>query len=156
MKKILFICFISIISQPTFAQTSEEWYSRGRAEIKKVQFDTAFAMKCFSEALKLYPKLADAYKWRSWLYEQRNNDAAALEDISLYLQFIPDPKAYYRRALLNERLRRHSEALSDYAEAVRLADNETDKAVFLQRRIELFDTLAAMDRRLLNALKEQK
>lgn len=155
MKTFLITLTLFVFAQTTNAQTAEEWYSRGRAETKKVQFDTTLAIKYFSEALKLYPKLADAYKWRSWLHELRKNDAAALEDISLYLQFIPDAKAYYRRAIINERLHKHTEALSDYAEAVRLADNETDKAVFLQRRIDLFDTLAASDRRILKTLEQK-
>jgi tetratricopeptide (TPR) repeat protein len=77
--------------------------------------------------------------------------------MSLYLQYAPaDAKAYFRRALINEKMRNYSAAIQDITNALRYAESETDSTVYLMHRIELHDTLAANDRKQLQFFQKGK
>lgn len=145
------------IKQMTTEQRADEHYKAGLAAARKMQPDTSAALYHFSQAITLNPRHAPAAKWLSWVHEQMHNDVQALYHISRYLSLEQgDAKAYFRRAVILIRLNRYTEAFADFSEAVRLAENETDKGVFLEYRANLFDTLAAADRRLLNNLQQQR
>jgi tetratricopeptide (TPR) repeat protein len=141
----------------TTEQRADEHYKAGLAASRKPTPDTSAALHHFSQAITLNPRHALAAKWLSWVHEQMHNDIPALYQISRYLGMEQsDAKAYFRRAVILIRLNRYTEAFADFSEAVRLAENETDKGVFLEFRANLFDTLAAADRRVLNNLQQQR
>jgi tetratricopeptide (TPR) repeat protein len=161
---ILFLyifCTSSLTAQTTKPMTNEqradEHYKVGLAASRKPTPDTSAALYHFSQAITLNPRHALAAKWLSWVHEQMHNDIPALYQISRYLSLEQsDAKAYFRRAVIHLRLQHITEAFADFSEAVRLAENEQDKGVFLEYRANLFDTLAAADRRLLNNIQQQR
>lgn len=159
---LILLCAASTLTaqttkQMTTEQRADEHYKAGLAASRKITPDTSAALYHFSQAITLNPRHAPAAKWLSWVHEQMHNDMQALYHISRYLSLEQsDAKAYFRRAVIHLRLQHIAEAFADFSEAVRLAENETDKGVFLEYRANLFDTLAAADRRVLNNLQQQR
>lgn len=67
---------------PVAAQTSEEYFNRGKEKFK--QLDTAGARQDFTEAIRLNPKFADAYYERGFLSFIGKNYKSAIQDCCLF------------------------------------------------------------------------
>lgn len=146
----------SMTDEEAMLSDAQRYFQKGYALTQRISFDESQALAYFNAALNINAHHKEAYNRRSWLHEKLGMDSLALSDINSYLRLAQsDAKAYFRRAMIQVRLHNLTAAMQDFNEAIRLSDNETDKGVFLEYRANLFDTLAAADRRLLNNLQQR-
>ncbi len=85
------------------------------------------AMDDFNQAIKLDPKLAEAYLDRAMAYEELKNTDAALKDYAQAIQLSPEySQAYFQRAnveltVSGDNGANHAKALADYNKAIELS-----------------------------------
>ncbi len=88
--------------------------------------DLAGAIAAFTKAIELDKKFADAYNNRGVAYVEQQNQAAALADFTLSIEFRPTSAAYNNRANLHFAQKKYAEAVADYSGAIGIApDAET-------------------------------
>ena len=74
------------------------WYNRGAANLAKGDYDQAVA--CFSKAIRIEPRFAEAYCNRGTAYYEKGYFDAAISDFSRAIEIEPDfAQAYYNRAV---------------------------------------------------------
>lgn len=86
--------------------------------------DWATAVKEFSRAIELNPKLSLAYRRRSNAYSGLKDDVKAIADLNKAIE--TDPKngsAYLDRGNFNSKYKKYAEAIADFTEADRLKEN---------------------------------
>ena len=77
----------------------------------------------FDQAIRLDPKLAQAYRVRAAAYFERGRYDEAIQDYGQTLRLAPDPGAYYNRGRCYLRQGHYGRAMPDFDQAVRLAPN---------------------------------
>jgi len=83
--------------------------------------DTASRLRCFGEAIRLAPALAEAWLSRAKVYLEANRYEDAVRDASAAIEIDPtDWIPWAIRAEANMKLRRHASAAANATEAIRL------------------------------------
>jgi general secretion pathway protein A len=107
----------------------------GEAYSKNGDYDRA--IKEFSEAIRLNPKLAAAHYSRGEIYFRKGDYAQAIRDFTKTIDLAPDYTfAYYSRGVANEKTGDIKEAILDFSHTVRLkpgfapAYNDRARALF--------------------------
>ncbi len=103
----------------TSADRAAEAYQKGKSCLEKGDSDAAIA--AFTEAIRLDPKLANAYTDRGVAYEGKGDLDKAIADYAEAIRL--DPKtalAYYNRGIAYAKKRDVDKAIADYTEAIRL------------------------------------
>jgi tetratricopeptide (TPR) repeat protein len=97
-------------------------YNRGRTAAKEQDWQTA--TDAFSEAIRLDPKSAPAYRSRGIVYGQRGEQDRALADLDEAIRLNPDDAvALYDRGVIYFQKAEYDRALADFGEAIRLKPN---------------------------------
>ncbi len=100
--------------------TAQEWFERGyvfQTEAKNF----AEAIRCYSEAIRRKPDLAEAYANRGNARRANQDLQGALADYSEAIRLKPDyAEAYVNRGISHQRSRNLDDAAKDYKEAIRL------------------------------------
>ncbi|MEK7723916.1 MAG: hypothetical protein AAB336_06175 [Acidobacteriota bacterium] len=85
--------------------------------------DWATAVKEFSRAIELNPKLSLAYQRRSNAYSGLNDDVKAIADLNKAIETDPrNGAAYLDRGNFNNKYKKYTEAISDFTEADKLKE----------------------------------
>lgn len=93
--------------------------NRGNAYDDQDQPD--LALKDYDEAIRLDPRLAEAYYNRSFVFYRLGRLKDALEDLDKVVQLSPGlPSAYYNRSVVLESLGQRSRAIADLRQALSL------------------------------------
>lgn len=94
---VIWLCLISILAVcSASALSSDDWMEKGRQYL--VAEDTAAAISCLNQSLKLNAKNAGAYYFRGIAYEGLKKDDSALLDLNNAIKFAPkDWRPYIER-----------------------------------------------------------
>jgi tetratricopeptide (TPR) repeat protein len=101
------------------ADPAADAYQKGKTYLEKGDSDAAIA--AFTEAIRLDPKLANAYSDRGVAYEGKGEIDKAIADYTEAIRL--DPKtalAYYNRGIAYARKGDLDKAIADYTEVIRL------------------------------------
>ncbi|MEM9337688.1 MAG: tetratricopeptide repeat protein [Bacteroidota bacterium] len=142
------LLFSFVVSSTSFAQTSEEWYTKGRSEASNEE-----KIHHFDQALIANPRHAYAYFYRGIAKSELGLHQEALADFNLASEYDPDmivlepsfldhvnnqnlklielttqrikenpqdPMPYFERGMANYRLTRHKMALKDFSKVIKL------------------------------------
>lgn len=104
------------------------WSARGSAYARLIVVDfersRTQAIADLTQAIKLDPKLASAYRERAIVYEETNQNAKALPDLNTAIRLDPkDAVAFYTRAKIHGFAKRYTAAKADAENAIRLFPN---------------------------------
>ena len=92
------------------------WYNRGAAQMAKGDYDQAVA--CFSKAIRIEPRFAEAYCNRGTAYYEKGYFDAAISDFSKAIEFNADfAQAYYNRAVAYHDKGESDKAMQDVQKA---------------------------------------
>jgi tetratricopeptide (TPR) repeat protein len=95
------------------------FYNRGVARHWKGDDDKAIAD--LSEAIRLNPWFADAWRWRGQAWFGKDEHERAIRDYDRMVALDPsNPYAWFLRGTLLTWMRRHDQAIGDFSEAIRL------------------------------------
>jgi tetratricopeptide (TPR) repeat protein len=98
------------------ALTANEWFERGVAAT-----DLDEKVRCYSEAIRLQPAYADAYKNRGTARLEKGDSQGALADYSETIRLQPDNIwTYYERGVVRDKNGDVEGALADFSQAIRL------------------------------------
>lgn len=99
--------------------------NRGFAFNSEAHFDEA--IRDYTEALRLNPKLDSAYEGRGWAYQQKDEIEKAIVDLSEAIRRNPNSQsAYYNRGSIFYAKREVDRALADFDESVRCNPDRAD------------------------------
>ena len=126
-RQILAVVCVAIMALPARglpaerpATPAEKALSRAMAAIDKEQFDAA--LEALDEAIRLDPKLAEAYEARGWIYSERDQHDKALADYDRAIALQPqNARAWCSRGHVKAALGELAAAVEDYSEAIRLS-----------------------------------
>ncbi len=135
-------------------QRSLVYLNRGAAYNFRWHFDEA--IRDHSDALRLNPKLADAYAGRGLAYQRKGEMEKAIADLTEAIRLDPNSQsAYYNRGLVRLQRSEPDRALADFDEAVRCNPNSAEALVMrglcyvakndLDRALASFDGAVAVD-----------
>jgi tetratricopeptide (TPR) repeat protein len=115
---------------PSSLRDSKSFFRRGTDYIDKQQYDQA--IDAFTQAIRLDPKYADAYKDRGGTYYRKGEHDRAIQDYSQALKLSPnDAEVYNKRGLAYYHKGEYDRAVQDYAQVLRL--NPNDPAAYNNR-----------------------
>jgi tetratricopeptide (TPR) repeat protein len=104
------------------------YLNRGAAYNSKWRYDESIADH--TKALRLSPKLSDAYADRGWAYLRKNEMDKAIADLNECIRLDPNSQsAYYNRALILLQRGEFNQALADLNEAVRCDPKSVDALI---------------------------
>lgn len=112
---------MAVRTSTKFPNDARSYILSGR--IAESNGDWATAVKEFSRAIELNPKLSLAYRRRSNAYSGLKNDDKAIADLNKAIE--TDPKngsAYLDRGNFNSKYKKYTEAISDFTEADKLKE----------------------------------
>ena len=111
--------FIACLLLPTVAASADaakEAYEKGKASFSKGDYD--LAISAFSEAIRLNPRHAGAYYYRSLAYSGKGEYDKAIADANEAIRLAPnDAAAYYCRGIVYRHKGEHDRSIADYDEA---------------------------------------
>ncbi|MCK9374670.1 MAG: tetratricopeptide repeat protein [Syntrophobacterales bacterium] len=100
-------------------ETAQELYSRGNEDLARGQNEKA--LKEYTRALELDPKLSEAYTDRGIAYKRLNRFDLAMADFNRAIELDPkDADAYANRGLIHNTQRRYDLAQEDFDRAIQL------------------------------------
>jgi len=116
---LIFLYILQIHGCATMAATQH--FISGDNFMKDRQYSKA--IKAYSRAIDIDPKLADAYKGRSIAYMVTNRFKFALKDIDKAHQLEPsNPEVLYFHGLINMNCGQYEAALSDFTKCIEIVD----------------------------------
>ena len=126
----LFFAF-SFLTHFSFCQSAKDFMSMGIERQKKK--DYAASIVLFSKAVKLNPRLSDAYFQRGYSKHLQGNNREAIQDYDLCfnLNTKQPTEFFFYRGEANRAILEYNEALEDYNIAVRLKPNYIDAYIFM-------------------------
>ncbi|MEY2541534.1 MAG: hypothetical protein QOI22_1136, partial [Verrucomicrobiota bacterium] len=138
--------------------------NRGLVYNSKSRFDEA--IRDFTEALRVDPKIADAYAGRGFAYQCRGDAPKAIVDLTEAIRRDPNsPSAFYNRGIIFFQKGEIDRAIADLDEAVRCNPNSADALVWrglcyaakndLDRALANFDGAIAVDPNNASAFMER-
>lgn len=118
--------------------TAKGWMERAESLWDGNNFSNSYrAMEYLTEALKLNPKLSEAYYKRGIAHTDVGNHKEAVSDLNRALKLsAKNPRAYYLLGVNNQTLRNFKAALANYARALRKGYKPSTDARL--RRAEVF------------------
>jgi tetratricopeptide (TPR) repeat protein len=98
------------------------------------------AIADYTEAIRLDPKLKEAYEKRAALYKEHKGDyGKAIADYTEVIRLDPDDMKYFNRAEAYEHKGDHDKAIADYTEAIRLGQKDgLDAGLFYNFRARAY------------------
>ena len=115
----ILLCWL-FLTTPVLAQTTAtEWFAKGYGTT-----DYNEKIRCYSEAIRLNPKYAQAYYNRGYAKSKLKQYAEAITDYDVAIRLDPkDANAHYNRGYAKDELKQYKGAITDYDEAIRLDPN---------------------------------
>lgn len=103
--------------------TAQEWFERGY--VFQESKNTAEAIRCFSEAIRLKPEYAEVYNNRGVAYSEINDYNNAIKDYTRSIRLKnPEPHLpYNNRGLARRAQRDFKRAIIDFTKAIKLKPN---------------------------------
>ena len=108
---VLAVFFIFIFN--CYAQTAEEYFNRGLADVK--QGDLTQAIIDYTKAIEIDPKHAETYDNRGIIYEKQGNVPQAIADYNKAIELNPNyANSYNNRGLTYANQGNYNQAILDY------------------------------------------
>lgn len=120
----MFLFFVlSFLTHFSFCQSTKDFMSMGIERQKKKDYAGSIIM--FSKAVKLNPRLSEAYFQRGYSKHLQGNNHVAIEDYDLAFDLNTKQPAefFFYRAEANRAILEYNEAIEDYNIAVGLKPN---------------------------------
>lgn len=122
-KTILLCACLLALAATAIAQSPDEFYERGLANIRKGEFEEAAAN--FSKTLDSLPSHTKAHYHRAFVYTALERHEEALEDYNFLInKGIKQDKLYYSRGTSYYSLEQYGKAIADYNKALELTEDE--------------------------------
>jgi tetratricopeptide (TPR) repeat protein len=129
-------------------KASEAYYGRANAETEKARYDEA--IRDFSEALKLNPKMVAACWGRGYASQLKGDLDNALRDYAEYVRSDQNAgRVYFNRGLIYLQRKEWAKAVEDFSESIRCEPENSyayfDRGSALAELSELDGALASLD-----------
>jgi tetratricopeptide (TPR) repeat protein len=130
----LSLVFIATAPCRATADEADNLLLRGEKSYRNGDFNAA--IRCFTEAIRLKPEFADAYRDRGMAYEKKDDHDKAIADYNEAIRLRPHyAAAYDSRGNAYDNKGEYDRAIADYREAIRL--NPHDASPYYNRGIAL-------------------
>lgn len=118
MLLLCLICSAALAADKIDGLTAYEWLKKGREY--DVKQDYASAIKAYSNAIAINPRLPDVYYYRSFPYYKEGLYDDCIEDCSIAILVSPDfhEDAYLRRGNAYAKKGLYSNAIDDYSKII--------------------------------------
>jgi tetratricopeptide (TPR) repeat protein len=129
-------------------KAGEACYGRANADTEKGRYDAA--IRDFSEALRLNPKIVAAYWGRGYASQLKGDLESALSDYAEYLRHDQNAgRVYLNRGLIHLQRKEWAKAVEDFSESIRCEPEQSyayfDRGSALAELGELDGALASLD-----------
>ncbi|NNC85278.1 MAG: tetratricopeptide repeat protein [Bacteroidia bacterium] len=125
MHKTLLVFVFSLVSFSLSAQTSYEWFSKGKGNFNMGNY--AMAIDCYNQVMEIEPESWDALYHRGYSFLMKRDYENAVADFTEVLKHREDDEwAYISRGSAYNKLRKYELALSDFNHAITINGDNAD------------------------------